>query len=117
MDKQTIVKKLTSRKFIVSIITLIAGIVTLIIGHEHEVSTIAGALMSIVPAVVYCIMEGTVDAASVKTVTDAASGAAEALGQSKAAEVIEQVGDIAEELVSEDSGEGGEPPETKCFSS
>ena len=113
MDKQTIIKKLTSRKFIVSVITLIAGVVTMIVGHEHEVTTIAGALMSIVPAIVYCIVEGSVDAASVKTVTDAASGAAEDLGYDKAADVIEQVGDIAEGLVSEDSEEGGEPPEVK----
>ena len=113
MDKQTIIKKLTSRKFIVSVITLIAGVVTMIVGHEHEVTTIAGALMSIVPAIVYCIVEGSVDAASVKTVTDAASGAAEDLGYSKASDVIEQVGDIAEGLVSDTPEEGGEPPEVK----
>lgn len=79
MDKQTIIKKLTSRKFIVSAITLIAGIVTMIIGHEHEVATVAGALMSIVPAVVYCIVEGRVDAKAVQTVTEAISNAAERL--------------------------------------
>lgn len=116
MDKQTIIKKLTSRKFIVSVITLIAGIVTMIIGHEYEVTTVAGALMSIVPVIVYCIVEGTVDAKAVQTVTDAASQAAEDLGQDKAAEVIEQVGDIVEGLVGEDSdvvSEGGEPPDVK----
>ena len=113
MDKQTIIKKLTSRKFMVSVITLIAGVVTMIIGHEHEVTTIAGALMSIVPAIVYCIVEGFVDAASVKTVTDAATNAALDLGHDKAAEVIEQVGDIVEGLVSEEPEEGGEPPEVK----
>ena len=113
MNKEAIIKKLTSRKFIVSMITLIAGVVTMIIGHEHEVTTVAGALMSIVPAVVYCIMEGMVDAASVKIIADAAAGAADQLGYDEAADVIDQVGDIVEDLVSEDSDEvteGGEPP-------
>ena len=113
MNKEAIIKKLTSRKFIVSLITLIAGVVTMIIGHGREVTAIAGALMSIVPAVVYCIMEGIVDAASVKTITDAASGAADQLGYDKAADVIDQVGDIVEDLVSDDADdltEGGEPP-------
>lgn len=116
MNKEAIIKKLTSRKFIVSVITLVAGIVTMIIGHEHEVTTIAGALMSIVPVIVYCFVEGKVDAAAVQTVTDAASDAAKGLGYDKAAEVIDQVGDIAEGLVSEESDEkpeGGEPPEVK----
>ena len=113
MNKEAIIKKLTSRKFIVSLITLIAGLATMIIGHEHEVTTVAGALMSIVPVVVYCIMEGIVDAASVKTITDAASSAADQLGYDKAADVIDQFGDIVEDLVGDDSDEateGGEPP-------
>lgn len=94
MDKKTIIQKLTSRKFIVAAITLIAGIVTMIIGHEHEVTTIAGALMSIVPTVVYCIVEGTVDAKSVQTVTDAVSDAAEGLGYEQVAETVDDVGNV-----------------------
>lgn len=73
MSKKDIIKKLTSRKFIVAAITLVSGIVTVIVGHEEAVTTIAGALMSIIPAIVYCVTEGRVDAAAVKAVTDTVS--------------------------------------------
>ncbi len=55
--KKSIIEKLTSRKFIVTAITAIAGIVTMIIGENEAVQIIAGAAMTIVPTIVYCIME------------------------------------------------------------
>lgn len=96
--KETI-KKFTSRKFIVSMISALAGLVTMIFGHGEVVQVIASALMVVLPTVVYCIMEGTIDAASVKAVTDAAAGAADQLGQPEVADKIEQAGDIAETVL------------------
>ena len=97
--KRNILNKLTSRKFIVTAITAIAGIITLIIGENEVVQIIAGAAMTIVPTIVYCIMEGMVDAKSVKTITDATVDAAEKLGaDEKVIDAIEQVGEVGEIL-------------------
>lgn len=98
--KKNILEKLTSRKFIVTAITAIAGIITLIIGENEIVQIIAGAAMTIVPTIVYCIMEGTIDAQTVKTITDATADAAEKLGaDEKVVDVIETAGEIGETLV------------------
>ena len=97
--KKNILAKLTSRKFIVTAITAIAGIITLIIGENETVQIIAGAAMTIVPTIVYCIMEGAIDARSVKTITDATTDAAEKLGaDEKVIDTIEQVGEVGEIL-------------------
>ena len=96
--KKNVLEKLTSRKFIVTAITAIAGLITLIIGENEIVQTIAGAAMTIVPTIIYCIMEGVIDAKSVKTITDATVEAAEKLGANETVvEVIEQVGEIIAE--------------------
>lgn len=103
MKKDDLVRKLTSRKFIVSLITVIAGIVTLIIGENAIVQIIAGAAMTIIPTIVYCIMEGKIDSASVKTVTETAIDAAEKLGaDSKTVEIIEQAGEFAETIIDDE---------------
>jgi hypothetical protein len=78
--KRSVLEKLTSRKFIVTVIAAITGIITLFIGENETVQVIAGALMTIVPTVVYCLMEGKIDANSVKTIADATSDAADKLG-------------------------------------
>lgn len=100
--KKNIIEKLTSRKFIVTVITAIAGILTLIIGESEVVQTIAGAAMTIVPTIIYCIMEGVIDANSVKTITSATVDAAEKLGANeKVVDTIEQVGEVVEILTEE----------------
>lgn len=103
--KKNIIEKLTSRKFIVTVITAIAGIVTMIIGENEMVQIIAGAAMTIVPTVVYCLMEGTIDAKSVRTIVDVTVDAVEKLGaDEKVVEVIEQAGEIGE-ILTEDKEE------------
>ena len=97
---KNLLKKLTSRKFIVTAISAIAGIVTLFVGDNEIIQTVASALMIIVPTIVYCIMEGVIDSKSVKTITEVAVDTAEKLGASDAkVEVIEQLGAIGEVLV------------------
>ena len=100
-------KKITSRKFIVTAITLIAGLVALFVGENNEIiQIIASALMTIVPTIVYCITEGAIDAASVKTITETVADTAEKLGASEEkVEVIEQIGAIGEILVDESTKE------------
>ena len=98
-----IVNKLTSRKFILAVITAITGIITLCVGENEVVKVISGAAMTIIPTVIYCIMEGVVDAKSVKTVTDTIADTAEKLGADESTvDVIEQVGAVGEILVGED---------------
>ena len=98
-----IIKKLTSRKFIVTVITAVAGIITLCVGDNEVVKVVAGAAMTIVPTVVYCLMEGVIDAKSIKTITEVAADVAEKLGaDDTTVDVIEQVGAVGEVLVGDD---------------
>ena len=104
--KNNLLKKLTSRKFIVTAISAIAGIVTLFVGDNEIVQIVASALMIIVPTIVYCIMEGVIDSKSVKTLTEVAVDTAEKLGASdNKIEVIEQIGAIGEVLTEESTDE------------
>ncbi len=97
--KKNIISKITSRKFIIAMIAAIAGVISLIVGDNEIVQIVASAAMIIIPTVVYCIMEGTIDAKSVKTITEATADAAEKLGaDDKTVGVIEQVGMVGEVL-------------------
>ena len=99
-------KKLTSRKFIVTAISTIAGVVTLFVGESEVVQIIASALMVVVPTIVYCITEGVVDAKSVKTITETVADTAEKLGASKEdVEIIEKVGEIGEMIAEKKTDE------------
>lgn len=98
--KRTILEKLTSRKFIVTVLTAIAGIITAIIGENETVQILTGAAMTIIPTVVYCITEGVLDAKSVKTIADATADAAEKLSANDTVvDTIEQAGEIVESLI------------------
>lgn len=104
--KEKLIQKLTSRKFIVTIITAITGIITMIIGDNEVVQIISGAAMTIVPTIVYCIMEGVIDAQSVKAITDATADAAEKLGaKEEVVETLEQIGKMGEILIETENTE------------
>lgn len=104
--KINLIRKLTSRKFIITLITAITGIITLFIGESEVVQILAGAAMAIVPTVVYCVMEGVIDAESIGVITDVTADAAEKLGADEnTVDVIEQIGAVGKELVSDDSEE------------
>lgn len=104
--KRNILEKITSRKFIVTVIAAITGIITMCIGENEIVQTIAGAAMTIVPTVVYCLMEGVIDAKSVKSIAEATADAAEKLGANiKVVDTIEQVGEVGEILIGSDQTE------------
>ena len=100
--KRSIIEKLTSRKFIVTVLTAIAGIITAIIGENETVQIIVGAAMTIIPTIVYCITEGVLDAKSVKTIAEATADVAEKLGaKDTVVDTIEQAGEIVESLTGE----------------
>ena len=104
--KEKLIQKLTSRKFIVTIITAITGIITMIVGDNEVVQIISGAAMTIVPTIVYCVMEGVIDAQSVKTITNATADAAGKLGANvEVVETIEQIGKVGEILTETENTE------------
>lgn len=94
--------KLKSRKFIASligeaagIITLVTGIVAAIVGEGHPAVVIVGAALTVVASVGYMIIEGRLDEKSITAAGNAAADIAEAAGNDKAADAIE---DITEEV-------------------
>ena len=100
------IKKLTSRKFIVTAISAIAGVVALFVGDNEVVQIIASALMIVIPTIVYCIMEGTIDSKSIQTITETVVDTAEKLGvPEEKVNVIEQVGEIGKVLTEETTEE------------
>lgn len=97
-------KKFLSRKFLLTLVGDIMGIVTMLIG-QNTVATIVGAAAVIVINACYCIVEGCIDAKSVSQIADAAEDIAEAYGaDEKIVDAIGQIGFIAEGLV-EDGGD------------
>lgn len=102
MKKDSLTEKLTSRKFIISALSTIAGICSLCFGESHIVSTVMGAMMVIVPSVVYCIMEGRIDAESAKSIGSAITDAAQKLGANdKTLETLEKVNTATAALLSD----------------
>ena len=79
MNKETLIKKLTSRKFIVSVISLISGIALLFGADTDTVDTISAALLILLPSLIYCVTEGKIDASAIKSLNDALSGIEKAL--------------------------------------
>lgn len=102
--KPNIIKKITSRKFIIAVITSIVGVITLFVGDNEVVNVIAGAAMTIIPTIVYCIVEGVIDAKSVQTITDATVDAAEKLGaDDSVVDLIENMGAMGGILVEDET--------------
>lgn len=99
-------KKFLSRKFLLALVGDIVGFATMFFG-QNATTTIIGAAAVIIINVVYCIVEGCIDVASVSQITDSVEDIAEELGASdEAVEAIGKIGDAVEDLV----GDGGDSP-------
>ena len=68
-------EKLTSRKFLVTLIGVGCGIACLFGADGETVKLVGGALLTLVPTVVYIIIEGKIDESSVKRLASALSDA------------------------------------------
>jgi F0F1-type ATP synthase membrane subunit c/vacuolar-type H+-ATPase subunit K len=98
-------KKFLSRKFIFTAIADLTGLLTMVISND-TITTIIGAALMLVATVVFCIVEGTIDAKSIGAISDAVEDIAESLGAGdEIVDAIDKVGDIVEDLV---DGNGGE---------
>lgn len=64
-------KKFTSRKFILAVLTMIAGVATALTEVGGEIGAICGILAAIIAPVVYIIVEGNVDAKAVELIKEA----------------------------------------------
>lgn len=68
--KETIIRKLTSRKFWIGVAGMVSGLI-IIFGHaETSAETIAGAIIAIGSAFGYMISEGIVDAKNISSVLE-----------------------------------------------
>lgn len=95
-------KKFTSRKFLLALLGDLMGIVTMIVG-KNMVTTIAGAAAVALVNVVYCIVEGRIDAKSVGMITDSVEVIAGELGASdETVKAIDKIGFAVEETVKEE---------------
>lgn len=65
-----LLKKLTSRKFVTAMLGVITGICVLFGIDEGAVSTVAGAVLAAASAASYIIVEGRLDAESIKTAAE-----------------------------------------------
>ena len=63
--------KLTSRKFWVSLITIISGIVGLLNVGDNSIGMILSGLMTLLPTIVYVITEGKIDTEDIKRTANA----------------------------------------------
>ena len=60
-------KKFTSRKFLLALITTICGVLSMCNVSDVTIKLISGALMVVVPNVVYIITEGRIDRENIAT--------------------------------------------------
>lgn len=79
-----IIRKLTSRKFWLSIAGIATGVAMALGVNATEITTVAGGIVAVISCVTFIITEGKIDAESVKkavegvqTATDAIEGGAE----------------------------------------
>lgn len=88
MDK--IIRKITSRKFIVTVVIIAAGIGAALKSANNDKVQIAGFVIAGVAAIAYQVIEGSIDKASVQTETK------------KVIDAVEGVEVVAEELKTEE---------------
>lgn len=64
-------EKFTSRKFIIAVLTMLAGVVTALTGVGGEIGEICGIIAAFLAAAIYIIVEGNIDAKAVQLITKA----------------------------------------------
>lgn len=67
------IKKLTSRKFWLAIISIVMGIMGIFNFSDHEIAATAGYLTALIPTIIYIIMEGKIDLAAIESAANVIS--------------------------------------------
>lgn len=65
-------KKFTSRKFIITVLTIVVGVATALTETGGKVGAVFGIIAAVAAALVYIIVEGNIAAKAVQLVTKAA---------------------------------------------
>lgn len=79
MTFKDFLRKLTSRKLWIAIAGVATGVATALGGEASDIQTVAGAIVALVSAVSYIVVEGKVDAASVANTVVSVQDAIEVL--------------------------------------
>lgn len=83
MDKINWKRKLSSRKLWAAVAGIVTGLAMVFGLDEGAISSVAGAVVSVSSVVTYIVMEGRVDAESVKNAVEDVQDAVEAVGAGK----------------------------------
>lgn len=93
-----LLEKFTSRKFLLAVVTVIAGVVAMCGASDGVVEAVTAALTALIPTVIYIITEGRIDAAAVGQI----AGAVQDIAKGVAADI----GDDADSGTDTDAPEG-----------
>ena len=83
MNKEFIIRKLTSRKLWMALAGIATGVAMVLGADASEMSEIAGAVTAIVSVVTYIVVEGKIDAEGVKNAIIEVDEAVGLLGEDK----------------------------------
>lgn len=64
------IKKLTSRKFWLALVTLVTGLILAFKGDAETVETVSGCIMSLASVIAYIVGEGLTDASATSSATE-----------------------------------------------
>lgn len=64
MNKETVIRKLTSRKFWMAVTGLISGLILAFGGEASTAETVSGVMLQLASVVGYVLAEGLTDAAA-----------------------------------------------------
>lgn len=78
--------KLTSRKFLIAILSMVSGIAISLEALGGKIGIICAIISTIIPPVTYIVTEGVIDAKAIGLATDAAQGVVEIVEELKGGE-------------------------------
>ena len=80
MKWNDILKKLTSRKLWMALAGVVTGVALCLGVDASDISTVSGAVLSVISIVTYIVTEGKIDAEGVKNAVEATQTAVDVIG-------------------------------------
>ena len=88
-----LIEKFTSRKFLLAVVTVIAGVVAMCGAPDGVVEAVTAALTALIPTVIYIVTEGRIDAAAVGQIAGAVQDIAEGVAADNSDDADSGTGD------------------------